>query len=93
VKLSLEKLLIGRDGFDLATASPLQLAITRAADGRPIGPDLDDAAVERHFGCERSRIGLRPPVLVVVVAGVRGGKSMMMACAGLKLALTAVSPR
>jgi len=89
MKLSLERLLTDRNSFDLGTASPLQLAITRAADGRPIGDELDDAAVLRHFGCERSRIGLVAPVIVVIVAGVRGGKSLMAACAAVKGSLTA----
>lgn len=88
-KLSLERLLTSRAGFDLATASPLQLAITRAADGRPIGPELSDAEVERYFGCERAQLGRMAPVLTVIVAGVRGGKSLVASCAAVKGCLTA----
>jgi hypothetical protein len=83
MSVSLERLLTKPTGFDLA-ASPLQIGITRAADGLPLGDDLSDEEIERHFGCERSAIGLAVPVLVVVVAGVRGGKSLLAACAAVK---------
>ena len=88
-EISFERLLVDPTGFNLTTASPLQLALTRAADGRPIGAGLDDAGVERHFGCERSRIGLVAPTLVVVVAGVRGGKSLLASCAAVRSCLDA----
>lgn len=87
--LSLEHLLTDPAGFDLTSASPLQRSIVRAADGRDVGDDLDDAAIERHFGCERSRLGIVAPVLIVIVAGVRGGKSLLAACAAVKGCLTA----
>ncbi len=87
--ITLERLLVDPSGFDLPTASPLQLAVTRAADGRPIGADLTDDEVRRHFGCERSQLGLVAPVLMVIVAGVRGGKSFLAACAAVKGCLTA----
>jgi hypothetical protein len=75
-------------GFDLP-ASPLQRAIARAADGLPIDDALDDDAVERHFGCDRSAIGLSAPVLVVAICGVRSGKSLMAACAAVRSVLAA----
>ena len=87
--LTLEALLTSPTGFDLTTASPLQRALARVADGRAIGNLLDDAEIERHFGCPRSSIGLVAPVLVCVIAGVRGGKSLMAACAAVKGSLTA----
>lgn len=86
--ISLERLLVERTGFDLA-ASPLQLAIARAADGVEVGSDLSDEEVERHFGCERSRLGVVAPVLVEIVAGVRSGKSLLAACAAVKGCLSA----
>lgn len=88
MKLSLEHLLTSPAGFDLA-ASPLQVAITRAADGVPIGDGLDADAAQAHFGCEPSKIGLVAPVLVVIVAGVRSGKSLLSACAAVKGCLSA----
>jgi len=86
--ITLEQLPTGRAGFDL-DASPLQRAITRAADGRPLGEALTDVEVVRHFGCERSQLGLAAPVLVAIIAGVRSGKSLMAACAAVKGTLTA----
>ena len=87
--VSLERLLTKRAGFDLASASPLQIALTRAADGVPIGEELSDEEVERYFGCERALLSLVVPVLVVIVAGVRGGKSLLAACAAVKGCLSA----
>lgn len=86
--ISTELLLTGPTGFDLP-ASPLQLALVRGADGLPIGDELTDDEVLRHFGCARSAIGLSAAVLVVVVAGVRAGKSLISACAAVKGCLTA----
>jgi len=85
---TLEQLLTSRAGFDL-DASPLQRAITRAADGLQLGEGLSDSEVRAHFGCERSQIGLCMPVLVAVIAGVRSGKSFLAACAAVKAYLTA----
>jgi hypothetical protein len=87
--ISLERLLVAPDGFDLSTASPLQRAIARAADGESVADELTAEEVERHFGCERSKLGLVAAVLVVVVAGVRGGKSLLAACAAVKGCLSA----
>jgi hypothetical protein len=42
----------------------------------------------RHFGVRELPTGTKPTI-VVVVAGVRGGKSFMAACAGIHAALTA----
>jgi hypothetical protein len=86
--LSLEHLLTSRTGFAL-DASGLQRAIVRAADGLVVGNALNDAAIERHFGCARSQLGLTPPVLVTVIAGVRSGKSLIAGCAGVKSCVTA----
>lgn len=87
--ISLEHLLTAPAGFDLRTASPLQIGLTRAADGVPLGDGLTDEEIERHFGCTRSQLGLVLPVLVVIVAGVRAGKSLLAACAAVKGCLSA----
>lgn len=87
--LSLEALLTLPVGFDLGTASPLQRAITRAADGQPVGDALEDDAIKRHFGCARDAFDAGPPSLVVLVCGVRSGKSLLAAAASVKAALTA----
>ena len=69
--------------------SRLQTAIMRAADGRSIGDALDDDQIIRFFGCERSKIGLSKPLLVVIIAGVRSGKSLLAAVAGITCVFTA----
>jgi hypothetical protein len=66
----------------------LQVAIARAADGRALEGALDAAAMRAHFGIEQI-----PPLLavslVVLVRGVRSGKTFLAACAAIKGALTA----
>jgi hypothetical protein len=86
--ISFEKLLTQSTGFDLP-ASPLQRAIARVADGIAVGDALGDEAIKEHFGCERSKLGIVAPVIVVIVAGVRGGKSFLAACAAVKGCLSA----
>lgn len=71
-------------------ASPLQLAMCRAADGRRLRGVLTAAELVQYFGVESEAalVGL-VVVLMVIVAGVRGGKSFTASCAALKGALTA----
>lgn len=77
-------------GYADVPASPLQLAIASASEGQPIPDDvLTDEEVERHFGCDRARIGLLAPVLVVLVCGVRAGKSFLAACGAIRDVLVA----
>ena len=84
--LTLEAMVTGHGLADLE-ASPLQLAICRAVDGRPVGDALDDDALEQHFGV-RELPSLRP-VIVALVCGVRSGKSFLAACKLIHAALTA----
>ncbi len=69
---------------DIPAPSPAQLAIVRAADGLPTGLSADAEAA--LFGAARTPCR---PDRVLVVAGVRGGKSRMAACAAVHSALTA----
>src|SRR5579863_10008077 len=85
--VSLERLLTDARAFGLA-ASDLQRAIARAADGRPIVKALAADACSRHFGCAPSSLGRTFPRVVVVVAGVRSGKSVLACAAALTRALT-----
>jgi hypothetical protein len=87
--ITLEELLTAAAGFGLTKASPLQRAIARASDGRALDDVLEADDCRKHFGCTLEELGAALPVLVVVVAGVRGGKSLMAAAAALKAALTA----
>ncbi|GAC1536388.1 MAG: hypothetical protein NVS3B10_00270 [Polyangiales bacterium] len=86
----MERLLTSPEGFGLVSASPLQRAICRAADGLAIPTaTLDDLGVRKHFGCDRSRLGGTKPSIVTVVAGIRSAKSLIAGCAALRSALTA----
>lgn len=67
----------------MKTATPLQRAITRAAEGLPT--QLPDDDVRQYFGQEPHA----KPKLMVLVCGVRSGKSLMAVCAAFYSALTA----
>lgn len=85
-ELTLEDLLAGQ-GFADLPASPLQRAIARAAQGRPLAGVIDEETCERHFGT--SNLPEVVPSLVVLVCGIRSGKSFMAACAAIYSSLTA----
>lgn len=72
-----EGFLTSPHGFGLTTASPLQRAIARAIDGRPLDELAEDPAVLRAFG------GVLPPHErpheVAIVSGIRTGKSLITA--------------
>jgi hypothetical protein len=84
--LTLEDVLTGR-GFADLDASPLQRAVVRAAQGRPVDGTIDEETTKRCFGV--SELPAIVPVLVALVCGVRGGKSFIAACALIHSALTA----
>lgn len=81
---TLEQLLTDPDYFGLTTATPLQRAICRVADGLPLG-DLstrDDV---------RSAIGGAPagrPAEVCIISGIRTAKSLTTAAAGIRMSQT-----
>ena len=70
-------------------ASPLQLAICRAADARPLNGVLVAEALVAHFGIDAETALEVAPRLVVAVCGVRGGKTFLAVSALVKSALTA----
>lgn len=79
--ISLEELFTSELGFGVSTASPLQREICRVIDGK---------------GCEASPLTQRTigatvakgkPKEVAILAGIRGGKSLLAACAGWHMAL------
>lgn len=78
--IPLETIVTGA-GYAALAASPAQLAICRAAEGRPLDGVISSAECRGLFGTEE----LPPvrPTLVCGVAGVRGGKSMLAACAAI----------
>lgn len=79
--LSLESLLTKPAGFRLASATPVQRAICRAVDGKPLGDLADDPNVQRAFGGAEAvaALPLARPREVYLVAGIRGAKSMIAA--------------
>jgi len=85
--VTLERILTGR-GFAALRASPLQLAIARAADGRALNGVLAPDALRAHFGTYEFT-PIRNVALVCLICGVRSGKSFLAACAVIKAALTA----
>jgi hypothetical protein len=89
MSFELEALFTSPAAFALSTPSPLQRALCRAADGRPLDNVLDDEACHLHFGCNAEELGKVLPALVVLIAGVRGGKSLIASAAAVKAALSA----
>lgn len=66
------------DGFGVTTASPLQRAICRVADGLPLGDLWDDQGVRDAFA------GVAPteePDELAIITGIRSGKTKLGACA------------
>jgi hypothetical protein len=84
--LTLEDVITGA-GFADLDASPLQRAVARAAEGRPLDGVIPPDTQERCFGtCELPSVA---PLVVALVCGVRGGKSFLAACKLVHAALTA----
>lgn len=72
-----EGLLTSPLGFGLVTASPLQRAIARVADGRPLDDLAEDPAVIRAFGgCVPDPVR---PSEFAIVSGIRTAKSLSAA--------------
>lgn len=65
-------------GFALTTASPVQRAIMRVADGRDIGDLWGHPAVSRCFGGTLPAFEGRPKE-IALLAGIRCGKSLLTA--------------
>lgn len=73
----LESLLTEEWGFALTTATNLQRAICRAADGLPMKELWRSVAVRKAFG-ERPPVGVIPDIMLVLAA-IRSAKSMIAA--------------
>jgi len=70
--------------------SPLQRSVCRLAEGRPLEGVLSEGQAQKWFGCDLASLAQAPrPELVALVAGVRGGKSKLAACAAVWGALRA----
>lgn len=75
---SLEQLLTSEDGFGLTTATPLQRAICRLADGRPLADLASHEHVVAAIGDVRNVDGKRPRE-IDLLAGIRTFKSLFAA--------------
>lgn len=82
-----ESLLTSEQAFGLTTATPLQRAICRVSDGVPIGSLWDDPGVREGFGGVMPEPGVAPRTLVILAA-IRGAKSMLSAAKAFGCALT-----
>lgn len=83
----LEIILCHPSYFGLTTASNAQRAVCRIADGFPLGKLWDDPAVRGMLG------NAKPPEIaprkLMVIAPIRGGKSLLSAAFGIRCALFA----
>jgi hypothetical protein len=82
-----EALLTSNEAFGLTTATPLQRAICRVSDGVPIGDLWNDPGVREGFGDVQPTPGVMPRTLVILAA-IRGAKSMISAAKAFGCALT-----
>jgi hypothetical protein len=82
-----EALLVSEEAFGLTTATPLQRAICRVSDGVAIGDLWLDAGVREGFGGVLPRAGVMPRTLVILAA-IRGAKSLIAAAKAFGCALT-----
>lgn len=77
--LTLEELLVTPVfGFGLDTATPLQRAIMRIADGRSVAELMENPEVREAYGAQDTLT--KAPKHLVVVSGIRGAKTLMGSC-------------
>lgn len=86
----LEWVLTDPAAFGLTTASPLQRAICRCLDGVPLDDLATDPAVLEAFGGAAAVASLptEMPAELVLLAGIRSGKSLLAAACAVRAALT-----
>jgi hypothetical protein len=84
---SLEWKLTHPMAFGLTTASPLQRAICRVADGLPLGDLAKDTTVIAAFGNVKD-LPDTPPDEMAIVSGIRTAKSLIASCGAFHMAVT-----
>jgi hypothetical protein len=84
VSFDLETVLTSKSGFGLVTASPLQRAICRIADGLPLGELAADADVRRALNCDPADLPSSLPSELYLLSGVRCGKSLFAAALAVR---------
>ena len=80
---SVEAMLTHRDGFGLASATPVQRAICRVLDGRGLGELRENLDVRRALALGGASVPRAVPRELVVLAGVRTGKSLIAAASAI----------
>jgi hypothetical protein len=89
-RITIEKLLTHPNAFGLTTATPVQRAICRVADGLPLDDLASDRDVVEAFGgpdaIEALPVGVLPAE-IYLLAAIRCGKSLLTAAAVLRSAL------
>lgn len=84
---SLEYKLTDPLAFNLTTASPLQRAICRIADGVPLD-ELASAPTVRSAIGDVEALPAAPPWELLIISGIRTAKSLIAACGAMHMALT-----
>ncbi len=87
---SLEDLLTDESAFGLTTASPLQRAICRIAEGSALGALAADGTVIRALGMANHVPHVTTctaPRELAIISGIRTGKSLFAACRAVHMAL------
>jgi hypothetical protein len=85
--ITLEWLLTSPEAFGMTTASDVQRAFCRLADGLPLGALANSPAVRRALG-DVGPEGLPKPLELYLISGSRVGKSRTAAALGLRAVLT-----
>jgi hypothetical protein len=85
--LTLEALLVSVNGFGLTTASPLQRACCRIADGLELG-DLADVPEVRAAVGDVDALPTVPPSEMLILSGIRTAKSLFAAATAVRASQT-----
>lgn len=88
---TLEEILTHAEFFGLTTASPVQRAVCRIADGLSLGALRDDANVQKAVGNVEA-LPSRPPKELTWVSGIRVAKSLLAAAIAVRVSQRAVIP-
>lgn len=83
---STEELLTSPEYYGLDEATAVQRMICRVVDGLPLGDLWKEKNVKKALGGKRPPE--KQPATVVIIAGTRGGKSMLAGSRGVRSALT-----
>src|SRR5262245_52356972 len=86
--LTLEQLCTSPTGFGVTTASPLQRAICRIADGLPLGDVSECDEVRAAIGNIEALGAAQRPAEMLILSGIRTGKSLLAAALAVRASQT-----